>query len=110
MRRKLLLIPFMINLSALILTQLLISHELIYETNPIARWSYGIFGNFFVQLLIWTGLYFALPRLHRGLVRITMNGEKYSSMLEKCLIVCLTIFFLIDFANDLIIFLHVMSI
>jgi hypothetical protein len=104
--KKLLLIPFTINLFAALITEYLVGNGLVWEANPIMRFFYGIFGTMILMwLLMWIVIYFTLPKLC-NFIASRITNPTLCAYYDVLIIMSLSAILFIDLFNDVTVLIH----
>lgn len=106
-RKKWLIVPFVINLMAIVLTQLTVpAYDFIIESNPVNNFFYQHFGSFiFAPFITIFVIFIYIPILTDIIIKKTHKGENYRRRFEWIIICIACCVFLVDFMNNLVIFL-----
>jgi hypothetical protein len=108
-RKKWFIIPFVINLFAIVLTQLTVPvYDFVVEANPVNNFFYQSFGSFiFAPFLTLFILFLVLPSGVEFFISKTADGEKYRKHMEWAVILCACSIFSADLINNIIVFLSI---
>jgi len=108
-RKKWFILPFSLNMLALIITQIVIpANPMFIEANPFVRFIYETFGHFyFMPIYSIFMFFFIMPRLLDWVISKTNNGEQYRKIFEWLFIGMAIVWTSADFFNNLIVFVNV---
>jgi hypothetical protein len=108
-RKKWLLVPFVINLFAIVLTQLTVPvYDFVVEANPVNNFFYQSFGSFiFAPFLTFLVVFLIIPFGLEMILKVTDDGEKYRKHFEWTMIFIACGLFSMDLINNLIVFVSI---
>jgi len=104
-RKKWLFIPFLINMFAIIITQLLVpTYDFVVEANPVNNFFYQSFGSFIFSPLWTIFILFVLYPIVIDLIIKLMkkvNENDMRKIFEWFMISCATVIFSVDLINNI---------